>query len=77
MTEAASGVVKSARVRLAEPRQISGSVPGRRAGSRRASARIIEQTAGTVVVEVTCVCGSVIHLHCDCTEPPAGGNNNA
>ena len=78
MTEAVSGIVKSSRVRLAEPREISGSIPGQRTGPRAATARIIEQKAtGIVVVEVTCTCGSVIHLHCDCAGAADDGKNSA
>lgn len=72
MPQVVSGVVKGARVRLAEPRKLNG-LPPEQAGRRLppVTARIVEQTSDRAVVEVVCACGTVIHLCCDHEGPPA------
>jgi len=71
MPQAVSGVVKGARVRLAEPKRLDGAAKAGGPRSQAATARIIEQTAGQTVVEVVCACGAVLHLCCRHEERPA------
>ena len=74
MPQAVSGVVKGARVRLAEPKRLNGLPTGPAARCLPVTARIIDQTADQAVVEVVCVCGAVIHLSCRHEDGPTAGD---
>jgi len=70
-------ILKRDEVTVAGSRRLDG------AGQRRVAApsaqpqgRIVEQNDSGAIVEVTCSCGNVFHLHCTYATPPdlsAGG----
>ncbi|HUS92495.1 MAG TPA: hypothetical protein VM695_11630 [Phycisphaerae bacterium] len=61
MSQTVRGVLKRTHVRLAGPKAIGAPAP---ATAPDVSARVVRRGPGDAVVEVTCACGTVIHLRC-------------
>ena len=74
MTQTASHVLKAPQVHLAGPRTIGSPAAGLPAATPMPTARILEQSDGRAVIEVTCPCGRVTQLACTFDPTPRGEN---
>jgi hypothetical protein len=67
----AGRILKRSNVALNGPRRLNASrSPAGSSPPAAVQGRIVEQNADGAVVEVTCGCGSVFHLHCTYAPPP-------
>jgi hypothetical protein len=72
-------ILKASQVRPGRPLEIGCPAPAQRrcgadpgAALAAPSARIVQESDGLAVIEVTCGCGSTIRLHCRYAAEPAG-----
>ncbi len=73
MQETQTNVLKGSEIRFGPPRRLGAAAGAQRpagcshaaAGQQAgASARIVDQTADRVIIEVICPCGNAVHVEC-------------